>query len=65
VGNVFGPHLQGFAPGLLRFSGAIGVEAFGSPDSALELLFGVGSKTFDQGGEIDSIRFAVGTNHGF
>lgn len=65
VGNVFGAHLRDFDPGLLRFSGAIGVEAFGSSDSALELLFGVGSRTFDQGGKIDSIRFAVGTNHGF
>lgn len=65
VGNVFGPHLRDFDPGLLRFSGAIGVEAFGSSDSALELLFGVGSETFDRGGEIESIRFAVGTNHGF
>ena len=65
VGNVFGEHLDGFEPDLLRFSGAIGVESVGSPDSSLELLFGVGSETFADGAQIETIRFAVGTNHGF
>jgi hypothetical protein len=65
VGNVFGEHLQRLRPGLLRFSGAIGIESVGSPDSSLELLFGVGSETFDDGGEITSMRLVVGTNAGF
>ncbi|HMI93624.1 MAG TPA: BamA/TamA family outer membrane protein [Polyangiales bacterium] len=65
VGNVFGAHLDDFDPDQLRFSGAIGVESVGSPDSSLELLFGVGSETFAQGGRVESLRFAVGTNHGF
>jgi hypothetical protein len=65
VGNVFGEHLEGLRPGLLRFSGAIGIESVGSPDSSLELLFGVGSETFDDGGEISSMRLIVGTNNGF
>jgi hypothetical protein len=65
VGNVFGAHLQDFDPEQLRFSGAIGVESVGSPDSSLELLFGMGSETFAQGGRVESLRFAVGTNHGF
>jgi hypothetical protein len=65
VGNVFGEHLRDLRPGLLRFSGAIGIESVGSPDSSLELLFGVGSETFDDGGEITSMRLVVGTNHGF
>jgi len=65
VGNVFGPHLEGLSPELLRFSGAIGVESVGSPDSAFELLLGIGSETFEQGGDITSVRVAVGTNHGF
>jgi hypothetical protein len=65
VGNVFGPHFEDFAPGLLRFSSAIGVESIGSPDSSLELLFGLGSETFAHGGQITSLRFVVGTNHGF
>jgi hypothetical protein len=63
VGNVFGEHLSGFTPGLLRFSGAIGVESVGSsPDSSFELLAGFGSETFDHGGQIDSIRVFLGTN---
>lgn len=65
VGNVFGEHLDGFDPELLRYSAAIGVESVGSPDSSLELLFGVGSETFADGAKIETIRFAVGTNHGF
>jgi hypothetical protein len=65
VGNVFGEHLKGFTPGLMRFSGAIGIESVGSPDSSLELLFGVGSETFDDGAEISSFRLVLGTNHGF
>lgn len=65
VGNVFGEHLNDLRPGLLRYSGAIGIESVGSPDSSLELLFGVGSETFDDGGEITSMRLVVGTNAGF
>jgi hypothetical protein len=49
----------------MRFSGAIGIESVGSPDSSLELLFGIGSETFDDGGEISSMRLIVGSNHGF
>jgi hypothetical protein len=60
VGNVFGEHLSGFEPKLLRFSGAIGVESDSSPDSSFELVFGVGTETFDHGGQVDSIRLAVG-----
>lgn len=65
VGNVFGEHLTGLRPGLMRFSGAIGIESVRSPDSSLELLFGVGSETFDDGGEVTSMRLVVGTNNGF
>jgi hypothetical protein len=65
VGNVFDKHFEDFAPGLLRFSGAIGVESVGSSDSALELLFGLGSETFRHGGQITSIRFIIGSHYGF
>jgi hypothetical protein len=64
TGNVFDEHLRDFKPGLLRFSGAIGLES-GAPDSSFELLFGLGSETFDHGGEISSVRLVFGTNHGF
>jgi hypothetical protein len=65
VGNVFGPQARDFDLRLLRFSGSIGVESVGSPDNSLQILFGVGSETFDSGGKIDAIRFVVGTTHGF
>ena len=61
-GNVFGEHLDDFEPGLLRFSGAVGVETVGSPDGSLQILFGFGTETFEHGGQVDSFRFAVGTN---
>jgi hypothetical protein len=65
VGNVFDEHLRDFKPALLRFSSAIGIETVGSPDSSLEILFGVGTETFDHGGQVDSVRFVLGTNRGF
>jgi hypothetical protein len=65
VGNVFGEHLQDFRSELLRFSGAIGIESVGSPDSSFELLVGMGTETFDHGGQIDSARLVFGTNRGF
>jgi hypothetical protein len=65
LGNVFDAHLEGFSTSLLRFSGAIGIERVGSPDSSLELLVGMGSETFAHGGQITSARVLLGTNHGF
>jgi hypothetical protein len=64
VGNVFGAQLQGFQPSLLRFAGAIGVETVRAPDKSIELLFGIGSETFDQGGRVDSMRIVLGMNRG-
>jgi hypothetical protein len=65
VGNVFGVQLEQLTPGLLRFSGAVGVETVGSTEGSLQILFGLGTETFDHGGQLDSIRFVVGTNRGF
>jgi hypothetical protein len=65
VGNVFGEHLQDFDPGLLRFSGTLGISSRNSPDGSIEALVGFGTETFDHGGQIDSIRIVVGTNRGF
>jgi AAA family ATP:ADP antiporter len=64
VGNVFGEHLEDFRTRLLRFSGAVGIQSDGSPDSNFQFLFGVGSETFDQGGKIDSFRLSFGTTTG-
>ena len=60
VGNVFGEHLDGFDPGLLRFSGTIGIESDSSPDSNFDVIVGFGTETFDHGGQVDSIRVALG-----
>ena len=65
TGNVFGEHLDDFKPSLLRFSSAIGIESIRTPDSAIEVLVGVGTETFEHGGQADSVRVLVGTNHGF
>lgn len=62
TGNVFGEHLDEFKMSLLRFSGALGIESSGVSDSALHLLIGIGSETFDHGGQIDSVRLAFGTS---
>ncbi|HKP57542.1 MAG TPA: BamA/TamA family outer membrane protein [Polyangiales bacterium] len=63
-GNVFDEHLRDFKPSLLRFSGTIGIESVGK-DSSIELLFGMGSETFAQGGEITSFRLVFGSHYGF
>jgi hypothetical protein len=65
VGNVFGEHLQGFRPELLRFSGDIGITTIGVSDYPIEAIVGVGSETFEQGGRIDSVRVTLSVNHGF
>jgi Omp85 superfamily domain len=65
VGNVFEEHLQDFQPKLLRFSGALGIESVGEPNSSLEVLIGLGSETIEHGTQLTSLRFAIGTNHGF
>jgi hypothetical protein len=65
TGNVFGDHLDDFKPSLLRLSGAIGIESISTPDNAFEFLVGVGTETFEHGGQVDSVRLLFGTNHGF
>jgi hypothetical protein len=62
TGNVFGEHLEEFRPGLLRLSGALGIESTGISENALHILIGIGSETFDHGGQVDSIRLAFGTS---
>lgn len=65
TGNVFGERFDDFALKRCRLSSAIGIESIGSRDSSFELLFGIGSETFEHGGQIDSFRFLIGSNHGF
>jgi len=65
TGNVFGERFDDFAFKRFRLSSAIGIESIGSRDSSFEMLFGIGSETFEHGTQIDSIRFLIGSNHGF
>lgn len=64
VGNVFGEHLRDVDVRSMRFSAGVGIRTKGNPASRFEALFAVGSKPFDDGGSIDSIRVLVGTQHG-
>ena len=65
VGNVFGPQLEDFKTKLLRLSTAIGVESVGTADHTFEVLFGLGTETFDSGANVNSVRLLFGTNRGF
>jgi hypothetical protein len=64
VGNAFDEHFADFAPKKLRMSADIGVTSIGDRDHGFELLFGVGSETFEQGARITSFRVAIGTRQG-
>lgn len=70
VGNVFGPHLNGMDPGLLRVSGAFGLTLVSSKDAPfeqapLELVVALGTETFEHGAQPDSVRIMLGTPHAF
>jgi len=65
AGNAFDGHLAGFAPDKLRLSTDIGIAMIGNKDSGLEILVGLGTETIEQGGHINSFRFAFGTRRGF
>lgn len=65
VGNVFGEHLDGFDLGLLRQSADLGLRTTGQRDHSFEILFGIGTETFDDGAEVESFRFVVGATSGF
>jgi hypothetical protein len=64
VGNVFGEHLQGFSVEKLRLSSGIGVATSSKPDSAFQLLIGLGTDTFEHGAGIDSVRLVIGSHRG-
>jgi hypothetical protein len=65
VGNAFGEHLGGFALDKLRFSADFGFTTSTAYDQGFEMLFGLGSETFEQGARITSVRVAIGTRRGF
>ena len=72
VGNVFGTHLAALEPRLFRISGALGLAVAGmkdptteNNDTPIELLVGVGTETFAQGAQVDSVRVMLGVPHTF
>jgi hypothetical protein len=65
MGNVFGEHLDDFAPRLLRLSGALGLSTVGLQDAPLELLVGAGTETFAHGAQLDVVRVSLGVPRSF
>ena len=61
VGNAFGDHLAGLAPGKLRLSGDIGLTTDTERERGFTLLLGVGTETFEQGADLTSVRITFGT----
>lgn len=65
VGNVFGEHLSGFDPELLRLSFVAGVRTSIERDHSFDLLVGSGTETFKQGAGLHDVRFLFGATRGF
>lgn len=64
-GNVFGPHYDGFSTGLLRGSFSTGLQTTSSRYLSFQVLFGVGTRTFDDGFGVEAVRFVAGTSSTF
>jgi hypothetical protein len=65
VGNAFGERLDGFAPSKLRMSADFGFTTSTAHEHGFELVLGVGTETFEQGGQVTSVRVAIGSRRGF
>lgn len=65
VGNAFGEHLAGFGLDKLRVSADVGFTTSTAYDQGLEILFGLGTETFEQGGSVTSVRVTIGSRRGF
>jgi hypothetical protein len=65
LGNAFGPHLAGLSTEKLRMSGDVGFTTSTARNQGFELLFGVGTETFEQGAGITSVRVTLGSRRGF
>jgi hypothetical protein len=60
IGNVFGPHLEGFEARLLRLSFDLGIDMPGERDHALKFLVGFATETFADGTRPGSVRLLFG-----
>ena len=62
VGNVFGEHLAGLEPELLRSSFGIGASTASSSDNPFEALLAFGTRPFQDGGGVESVRIVLGAS---
>jgi hypothetical protein len=65
AGNVFGEHLAGLDPELLRMSFTAGIRTSEERDYSFDLLVGSGTETFKQGAGIHDVRIVFGATQGF
>lgn len=65
AGNVFDEHFDGLELGRMRGSAGMGVRSVGLGDHRFEMLIALGTKPFDDGFSIDTVRFQIGGVIGF
>lgn len=65
VGNTFGPQLEGFEFEKLRNSFGLGIQGTGSRDHVFQILLAFGTRPFEDGAGVESIRLALGATSGF
>ncbi len=64
AGNVFGAHLSGFRPELLRGSFGLGLSLAGlSRRRSVQLWSAIGTEPWDEGFSVDSFRLVLGWAH--
>jgi len=64
-GEAFGNHFEGLELGRMRGSVGMGIRSVGVGDHRFELLVALGTRPFDDGASIDSVRFVIGGVIGF
>ena len=65
VGNAFGANLNGFDFGKLRQSVAFGLRQTASFGPYFNFLVGLGSNSFDDGGDFNEVRIVIGAGRAF
>jgi hypothetical protein len=65
VGNVFGPHLDGFQLSRLRASFGVGVVTATASDHPFEVLVACGTEPFESGASLLDVRLTAGTAANF
>ncbi|MCB9597063.1 MAG: hypothetical protein H6719_30345 [Sandaracinaceae bacterium] len=64
VGNAFGTHYEGFDWDRLRLAWAIGIIPRFAGEHLVEISFGLGTETFENGTQLSQARLVVGARHG-